>query len=87
MELWTLVIYDVAETGIRNRVITACKDYGLARFQYSAFRGKLNANMRQQLFLRIKDLMGNAEGRIFVFPVCEKDIAQAMEHLNPPLTS
>ena len=41
-ELDTLVVYDVPRENLRRKVYEACKDYGLKRFQYSAFRGPLD---------------------------------------------
>lgn len=70
----TFVIYDVEEDKIRNRVLDACKDYGLAHIQYSAFFGELNHNRREELFLRLQRTLGRRRGKIVILPVCDKDL-------------
>ena len=41
-----LVVYDITDDGQRKRLATMLQTFGLARIQYSAFRGELNANDR-----------------------------------------
>ena len=76
-EYGTIVIYDVPDDRTRTRVSEACLDYGLERVQYSAFRGKLSRNKREELFLRLQALVGEQPGKILVQPVCEKDLKNA----------
>lgn len=85
-ELRTFVIYDIVEDKTRTRIADACLDFGLTRVQYSAFSGRLNRNRRQELFLRLRDLLGDEVGRILMQPVCEKDVVQMLLHQNdrPP---
>jgi CRISPR-associated protein Cas2 len=75
----TLVIYDIVDDKTRNRVMEACKDYGLDHIQYSAFFGELNNNLRQELFQRLKRLLGRHEGKIMVCPMCDKDLRLLLE--------
>ena len=76
-EYGPIVIYDVPDDRTRTRVSEACLDYGLERIQYSAFRGKLSRNKREELFLRLQALVGEQPGKILVQPVCEKDLKNA----------
>lgn len=76
-EYGTIVIYDVPDDRTRTRVSEACLDYGLERIQYSAFRGKLTRNKREELFLRLQALVGEQPGKILVQPICEKDLKNA----------
>jgi CRISPR-associated protein Cas2 len=85
-ELRTLVIYDVEDDRVRLRVARACRDYGLAHVQYSAFSGPLSAGRRRELCARLADTLGTSPGRLLVVPVCEKDAADAREFFNPPQT-
>lgn len=78
-ELLTLVIYDVEDDRVRQRIAKACLDCGLDHIQYSAFRGLLGATMRKELFTRLKDLLGERPGRILVAPQCEADAAASQE--------
>ncbi len=72
-ELDTYVVYDIEDDRIRYRIANACKDYGLERIQFSAFLGPLNANKRDELFLRLKKVLGEHPGKVLVIPICEKD--------------
>lgn len=73
-ELQTYIVYDIPNDRIRYRIANACKDYGLERIQFSAFSGLLNANKREELFLRLRRELGNCEGKILILPICEKDL-------------
>lgn len=75
----TLVIYDIPDDRTRNRLAEVCKDYGLERIQYSAFRGNLNHNRRQELIQRLRRTLGEQEGNVQVWPVCDKDAALSTE--------
>ncbi len=69
----TLVIYDCEDDRVRTQVSECCLDYGLARIQYSAFRGKLSRSMREELFLKLCELGRDTPYRILVQPICEAD--------------
>ena len=70
----SLLIYDITSDRIRQRVADACLDYGLQRIQYSAFFGDLSPNRLDELMQRIARSLGAEEGKIQVFPICEKDL-------------
>lgn len=72
-EQQTLVLYDIEDDRIRLRVSETCKDYGLTRIQFSAFRGALSRNRRDELWLRLAGELGEEPGRILIQPICEKD--------------
>lgn len=84
-ELDTLVVYDVPRENLRRKVYEACKDYGLKRFQYSAFRGPLDRNRRQELFVRLLSIVGEHSAKILVLALCAKDSRAVEEHVadNP----
>lgn len=71
----TLIIYDIEEDKIRNKMAEFCKDYGLERIQYSAFLGDLNRNRREEIFMKLRKLLGKKKGNIQVIPICEKDFS------------
>lgn len=85
-ELRTFVIYDIMNDRLRTRISEACLDFGLVRIQYSAFAGTLNRNKREELFLRLRDELGDGVGKILVQAVCEKDAGQTLlyEKAEPP---
>lgn len=78
-ELHTYVVYDIPDDRARYRIANACKDYGLARIQYSAFFGLLGHNRREELFLRIKRELGDEAGKILVLPICDRDVRARRE--------
>lgn len=78
-ELHTYVVYDIPDDRTRYRVANACKDYGLARIQYSAFFGLLGHNRREELFLRLRRELGDEAGKILVIPVCDRDVKARRE--------
>jgi len=72
-ELDTYVVYDIEDDRVRTQIANVCKDYGLERVQFSAFLGPLNANKREELYLRLKRVLGEKPGKVLVIPICEKD--------------
>ena len=84
-ELQTLVIYDIPDDRIRNRLGEICKDYGLKRIQYSGFVGPLSRNKREELCLKLKGALGDERGKLLVQPICEKDMKSlfAIENKAP----
>ncbi|HHY35799.1 MAG TPA: CRISPR-associated endonuclease Cas2 [Firmicutes bacterium] len=70
----TLVIYDIVEDKARRRIAEVCKDYGLERIQYSAFFGLTDRNRREEMMLKFRRILGDTEGNIQMYVICEKDI-------------
>ena len=81
-EVQTVVIYDIPDDRLRLKVSEACLDYGLERIQFSAFRGTLTRNKREELFLRLATTLGGEPGKILVQPICEKDVKDAVSIQN-----
>lgn len=69
-----LLIYDIVDDKIRNKIADVCLDYGLERIQYSAFLGELNHNRQEELLQKIKRRLGKNEGDVQLFPLCDKDL-------------
>ncbi len=78
----TLVIYDIPDDKIRNKISEACKDYGLERIQYSSFLGDINHNRRDELCQRLRRTLGKNEGNIQLYPLCDKDLKLKKEIVN-----
>lgn len=70
----TLVSYDIVEDKVRRKVFEACKDYGLTNVQYSLFFGDLTRNRREELFQRLRRIIGRQEGKVLICPICDKDM-------------
>ncbi|MHB8577705.1 MAG: CRISPR-associated endonuclease Cas2 [Dehalococcoidia bacterium] len=74
----TLLIYDIEHDGLRAKVANACLDYGLQRVQYSAFAGRLSHTRAEELVLRVKKLAGTRQVDLRLFPICDRDLQQAL---------
>ncbi|EYB67216.1 CRISPR-associated protein Cas2 [Deinococcus phoenicis] len=73
----TLVLYDVQDDRRRTKVMNACKDYGLARWQYSAYHGRLTGAARRELETRLEKAMGDSPGLIAVLQLEQWQIDDA----------
>ena len=72
----TTSFYDIVEDRIRKKIADVCLDYGLKRFQYSAFLGDINTTRRRALDAKLTQEFGEAEGKIEILSVCAKDFDQ-----------
>ena len=71
-----LLVYDIPDDRKRTKVADACLDYGLDRIQFSAFQGWLLPTLQEELFLKVKKVLGKKPGNIQMFPVCAEDWAK-----------
>jgi len=60
VEKYTLVIYDISDDRLRQRVSDTCRAAGLTRIQKSAFLGRQTGIQRRSLLARLRALV---EGR------------------------
>ena len=74
-----LLVYDIAHDGTRTKIADFCLDYGLDRIQYSAFLGDLTRTYQEELMLRIGERLGDREGKIQLFAICQNDWEQRLE--------
>lgn len=86
-ELTLYVFYDVEDDRIRNKIAEVCQDYGLERIQFSGFSGALNKNRKDELFLRIKDMVKDKKAKVLILPICGKDLKEKREIINDALKS
>ena len=73
----TLVLYDIPDDKPRGKVMNACKDYGLARLQYSAYQGRLTRAARLELETRLEKALGRASGFITVLQLEQQHLDNA----------
>ncbi len=66
-----LILYDIVKDSTRTKVSNCCLDYGLERIQYSAFRGRLSRNHYEELFLKLKRIVGKNSGVVHGFQLCQ----------------
>lgn len=67
-----LVMYDISDDRVRQRVADACLDYGLQRLQLSAFVGDLSRAHQRELFTVIGERVGKAGANVQLFPLNEQ---------------
>jgi CRISPR-associated protein Cas2 len=85
LETTTVVLYDIPHDRTRTKVSDKCLDFGLARFQYSAFYGQLTRNRREELSLILERLIEVYGGSIALIPVCASDCQQWINvFVEPP---
>lgn len=77
-----LVLYDISNDRIRNKVADACEDYGLDRIQYSVFYGRLRRTHQEELMLRVRDLLADTDGQIQLVPISSDDWDRRIEVSN-----
>jgi len=67
-----IVIYDVTDNDLRNKLIKLLTDYGLERIQYSAFLGELKQHSLNSLTTEIKRIMNKSGEYVLILPVCDR---------------
>jgi CRISPR-associated protein Cas2 len=77
-----LVFYDISDDRVRTKVACACEDYGLDRIQYSAFYGRLNRTLQQELMHKLRALLGDSNGCIQLVPVAADEWERRLEVSN-----
>lgn len=70
----TLVVYDISDDNLRNRLAELLKDLGFVRIQRSAFIGEISEQERRDLEARILRLNRVDDDVIDIFPICERDL-------------
>lgn len=68
-----VLVYDISNDRARLKVSEKCLDYGLDRFQMSAFTGELNRHQQSSLIHQIEDLLEECGGNVKLFPIGERE--------------
>lgn len=77
-----IVIYDIPDDRIRQKVSEACLDYGLDRVQFSAFQGQMKRSHQKELMSRVKRLLGRAPGKVQLIPISEEMWKRRLEVIH-----
>jgi CRISPR-associated protein Cas2 len=72
--MMTLVIYDISDDDVRNKIAGVCKRLGLCRIQKSAFLGEISSSRRKELAIKLKRSL-RGRGNIQIFVICKPDFA------------
>jgi CRISPR-associated protein Cas2 len=79
-ELCCLVVYDVSSNKKRGKISEACLDYGLERIQKSAFLGELSRNHSEELYAKMKHILGDGYGCLLLANLCSNDEERILRH-------
>jgi len=74
-----ILIYDIADDRLRNKIADVCQDYGLDRVQFSAFQGQLSRSHQQELIAKIRKILREAVGKVQLVPVGDHEWGQRLE--------
>jgi CRISPR-associated protein Cas2 len=77
--MYVVLVYDISNDRARLKVSEKCLDYGLDRFQLSAFFGKLNRHQQTSLMFQIEDILEECGGNVKLIPVGEREWEARLE--------
>jgi CRISPR-associated protein Cas2 len=75
----TLVIYDVTEDELREKVAQLCKAKGLVRVEKSAFLGEIGSGTRKELVAALRKLLKGTKDNAQVYVICDPDFSMRVE--------
>ena len=78
-----LVIYDISEDEVRQRVADTLKQYGFKRIQRSAYIGKLPNHLLKELEIKLRKIMAKAHGNIQIFKLSWRQYRTRIEIGQP----
>lgn len=68
----TLVIYDVHDDGLRDKLRAHLREYGLRWIQYSGFLGEVNTHDRLVLAKEVRRFLGAESDSVYIVPLCDR---------------
>ena len=68
-----VIVYDVAEDQVRDRVREVLKNWGGVRVQYSAFHIELEEPKLIELLQILERLLEGSDGQVTAIPICRRD--------------
>jgi CRISPR-associated protein Cas2 len=74
-------MYDIKDDKARTKIAKICQQSGLYRVQYSVFLGTIDADRKDELQLRIEEVMNEDVDSVYIFPM-SKDELQDTELLG-----
>jgi CRISPR-associated protein, Cas2 family len=80
--MYIVVVYDVTEDDVRNKVAETLKAFGLSRVQKSAFIGRLPPALVKELAERLRKATRGANADVIILKV-EKKVIDTMIRIGP----
>lgn len=72
MLIW--VLYDIEQDRARTKVAKYCKQAGLYRVQYSCFLGRVTANDKDTLEIKITAEINLERDKVYIFPMSKNEL-------------
>ncbi len=72
MLIW--VLYDIEQDRARTKVAKYCKQAGLYRVQYSCFLGRVTANDKDTLEIKIAAEINVERDKVYIFPMSKNEL-------------
>ena len=69
-----MVVYDITEDDVRNKVAETLKAFGLARVQKSAYVGRLPPALVKELAERLRRVIKNANADVIILKIDKKTL-------------
>lgn len=76
MIIW--VLYDIKKDSSRNMTAKICKQAGLYRVQYSVFVGTLDLNEKDNLKLKLEELIDEKTDKVYIFPMNKTEMQETV---------
>jgi len=74
-----LLVYDVSDDWVRDRIREFLKNYGCQHIQYSAFMCELSEAELNEVLRFSERILGGGRGNVMAIPICEKDKQKLIE--------
>lgn len=69
-------MYDIKKDKVRSKIAKACQQSGLYRVQYSVFLGSIDSDRKDELQLRIEELMNEEVDSVYIFPMSKDELKE-----------
>lgn len=76
--MYLVVVYDITEDHVRNKVAQILQSFGLARMQRSVFVGRLPPALEKELAERLRRAIRGANADIAIFKVDRRTLERAV---------
>jgi len=73
-----IIVYDISNDRLRERVCHTVQDYGFKRLQYSVYKGSRSRNILEALSIEIQDILGDEEADVRFYLICNKCLEKTM---------
>ncbi|MEM0370910.1 MAG: CRISPR-associated endonuclease Cas2 [Pyrobaculum sp.] len=80
--MYVLVVYDITENDVRNRVADILRSFGLERIQKSVFLGRLPPALVKELEEKLRKATRGADADVAIFRI-DRRVVDTMVRIGP----